>query len=611
MSTVTEEIKVRLSVVDIVGEYVRLQKAGSNFKGLCPFHNEKSPSFSVNEERAMWHCFGCGKSGDIFTFLMEREGLSFPEALRLLADKAGVEVPKGPNRTTEGNRDRSLEILEAATTFYEGLFARDDCPARTYVSARGISDDMARAFRLGYAPNAWDGVQNELLRREYRLDEIEKAGLLVRKDTASGARVSSHYDRFRDRVMFPVCDVLGRVVGFSARVLPGADEKSAKYINTPETDVYHKSRALYGISQAKAGIRRENAVIIVEGNMDVIALHQAGFDNAVAVSGTALTSSHLDILRRLTDRVILFFDMDPAGQEAAKKSAVLGFQYDMDVSIVSLAHGKDAAELAKDDPGALADAIANARVAMEYFLSRILESHDRKDSSGKKAIARESLALIDALRNDVEKDTWLRRLADDLDVGVQALLGVLSQTRSAAAPWQKSGPSSRDLVEPTLLTRSDALIEKAVGLMLAVPDVWKHAITALSAQDRAEVREFFSQDSLAHLVFDKAEEVSYNFETFRFSLRDDNMRSRAERLHYQNLIGESQTDSFENPDIEDALRRFDTVFSQMDTELLKRQLHRIVADMKRAEASGDKQAVALLSREFSELSRRMNPPEES
>src|SRR3989339_173899 len=344
MNNDIEEIKSKLNIVDILGEYIRLDKAGANWRALCPFHNEKSPSFMVNEEKQFWHCFGCQKSGDIFAFVMEMEGLEFREALKTLAEKAGVKLQGySPQKAKEKNRIG--EILELATKFYEVQLWKGEGKEKIlpYLRERGLKDETIREFRLGYAPRGWRNAIQFLTGRGYKIEEIAKAGLLVEKKDAyrdSNLRIHSNsrihesheedirrfedsrtfadsnrfYDRFRDRVMFPIADYSGRVVGYSARVAPGADESQAQYVNTPETEVYHKSKILYGIDKARMEIKQRDWALLVEGNMDVIAASQAGIRNVIAVSGTALTEDQVNIIKRYTKNIKMFFDMDSAGQ---------------------------------------------------------------------------------------------------------------------------------------------------------------------------------------------------------------------------------------------------------------------------------------------------------
>ena len=311
MNSDIEEIKSRLNIADIIGEYIRLDKAGANYRARCPFHNEKTPSFMVSAEKQIWHCFGCQKGGDIFGFVMEIEGLDFKETLKLLAEKAGVALKKTDFKA-ESKKTRTLEILELATKFYETQLwsGAGKIKILNYLKDRGLQKESIKEFRLGYAPAGWRNILTFLIGRGYSAQEIEKTGLLVKKDNGD------FYDRFRDRIIFPIADPMGKVVGFSARVAPGGDESQAKYVNTPESEVYHKSKALYGIDKAKGEIKSKNFALLVEGNMDVVAAAQAGIKNTVAVSGTALTPDQINIVKRYTNNLKMFFDMDKAGEEA-------------------------------------------------------------------------------------------------------------------------------------------------------------------------------------------------------------------------------------------------------------------------------------------------------
>ncbi|HOX10427.1 MAG TPA: DNA primase, partial [Candidatus Moranbacteria bacterium] len=298
MNNNVEEVKARLNIVDIVSEYVRLTKAGANWKGLCPFHHEKSPSFMVNEDKQIFHCFGCAKGGDVFTFVQEMESLEFREVLKMLADKAGVQLEQYKSEDT-GNKKRILAALELATKFYETQLWKGMGKDKImqYLHERGLTDKSIQKFRLGYAPNGWDNIIKFLTGRGFTIQEIAQTGLLVEKTADSNQNTANSnknfYDRFRDRIMFPISDNMGNVIGYSARVAPGGDESQAKYVNTPETVVYHKSKVLYGLNHAKQDIKNKNYVLLVEGNMDVIASSQAGLGNVVAVSGTALTPDQI------------------------------------------------------------------------------------------------------------------------------------------------------------------------------------------------------------------------------------------------------------------------------------------------------------------------------
>lgn len=425
MSTgTTDEIKARINIVEFIGTYVRLEKSGQHYKACCPFHQERSPSFMVNEEKNMWHCFGCGKGGDVFAFVMEIEGLEFREALKMLADRAGVELPqyKGEEKNKE-TKDRIFDLLELATKFYEKQLWEGTGKTKmlVYLKNRGLSDESIKKFRLGYAPDGWRHVHDFLLDRGFRADELEQAGLVLKKEGSSG-----HYDRFRDRIMFPILDILGRVIGYSARVAPGGDESQAKYINTPETPVYHKSRALYGLYLAKQAMKQTGMTVIVEGNMDVIAMHQAGVENTVAVSGTALTDEQLSLMKRYGSGVKLFFDMDGAGQKAARKSAELALEKEISVSIIAIPSGKDAADMGKESPETLRESVAQSQPAPKYFLETILARYDRGSSDGKRKIVDEYTEFLMAVKNPIERAHWIKELSREIEMEEKLVIGVVN-----------------------------------------------------------------------------------------------------------------------------------------------------------------------------------------
>jgi DNA primase len=481
MSTTTEDIKSRLNIVDIVGQYVKLQKAGSAWKANCPFHQEKTPSFNVNEERNMWHCFGCGKGGDVFAFVMEIEGLEFREALKLLAERAGVELPeyRGSDGRVSETKDRGLEILELATKFYEKQLWESERGKKvlTYLHDRGLTDESIRIYRLGYAPDGWRFIFEFLMKRGYTAEEIERAGLIIRKSSAEPAHDhqlktnNSHYDRFRDRIMFPIGDILGRTIGYSARVAPGGDETQAKYINTPETPLYHKGRALYGLSNAKQSIKETGRTILVEGNMDVIALHQAGLTNTVAVSGTALTVEQLGILKRYCRRLALFFDMDKAGQAAAWKSAIVAFSFDFSVEAIALTSGKDAADMNRENPELLRNAVAEAKPAMRYFLDTLLLRPDSESQEGKRTIVERYAELLAATLNELDRAHWTKELASAIGAEprvVQATVEKAFRSVQSGDHFVESRPAGTFLPK-TFGRRSEVLREGLIGLMLVSP----------------------------------------------------------------------------------------------------------------------------------------------
>ena len=634
MNTDVEDIKARLSVKDVIGGYVQLTKAGVSWKGLCPFHNEKSPSFVVNEERSSWHCFGCNKGGDIFSFVMEMDGLSFPEALALLAERAGVVLERRGRRFSssgasdvfsfegidrlsevEGTnipKERLFKILDLSSKFFEKQLwdGEGKKKALPYLRERGLSDEFIRAFRLGYALPGWRTLSDFLVGKNFSVQEIEVAGMAIRKQsignnqlttnnlqqvasntfpkTENRSLIAGTYDRFRDRVTFPVLDTLGRVIGFSARVLPGADESpaggSAKYINTPETVVYHKSRALYGIFPSRQALRSEGFALLVEGNMDVIAMHQAGFSNTMAVSGTALTEEQLRLIKRYTDTLRLFFDMDSAGQKAARKSAEMALPLGFSVSIVSLSSGKDAAEMAKDNIDALREAVSKPKPAPEYFLEMALATHDAKLAEGKRRIAEDFLGLVRLIPQTIEQAHWVHALANRLGVSEQTLL----QTFKTMKPSSPLSASPRDgspdvqnsktaFSETSFETQSEKLGRDIAGILLACP-----ALLPLSLEGMPE-RVFSAVAALPILSFLAGETA----ESFSFANIPSELKGDAATLAFagEKLLEISGDGA--DVDIEKARAFFDATWQHFVDALRKEDMQSIERAMRAARERGD------------------------
>jgi len=594
MDSIVPEIKSKLNIVDVVGSYLRLTKAGAYWKACCPFHNEKTPSFTVNEERQAFHCFGCGKGGDIFSFIEEIEGIEFREALALLAERAGVRVPayrKSSVLEKDGVEvpDRTKEILELSTKFFEkqlweGEGAKTALP---YLRKRGLSDESVRLFRIGYSLPGWRHLHDFLVSRGYRPEELERAGLVIAKDGRTG-----HYDRFRDRIIFPISDVVGRVIGYSARVAPGGDEGQAKYINTPETPVYHKGRVLYGLYQAKQAIKNEGVSVLVEGQMDVIACHQAGIKNVIAASGTALTGEQLDILKRYGREVRLFFDMDRAGQAAAWKSALLALGKEMSVSVVLLPEGKDAADAALEDTESLRKAVVASLPVAKYFLDRAVASNDISVPDGKRAVAEGYAPLLVAMTNHIDRDFWRRELADTIGVEERSLAGSLRVAENVA---RETGPETGREPVPSsgnrsFMTRSDVLRDRILGLLLLEP--------AFRNDTRLEgtVGETLSKDPLFPVI--RSSSISDPFSV----IEDEDMKRRAAGLLFDTeglLAGEEKPEDI--PSRKEMI--FSELVSQLAEESRKETLQGIVKAVGVARASGDRVLEKELLGHFAELSK--------
>ncbi|MEI7424738.1 MAG: DNA primase [Candidatus Staskawiczbacteria bacterium] len=420
MDSQIEEIKNKLNVLDIVSSYIKLTKTGVNYRGLCPFHSEKGPSFFVSPARQMWKCFGCSKGGDIFEFVKDIEGVEFGDALRILASKAGVEL-KRENPQLVSERKRLYEICDLACSFFEKQLGNSGYgkEAEDYLLKRGITEESITKWRLGYSPDTWQGLSDFLVGRGYTRDEIVAAGLAVQSEKGNNP-----YDRFRGRIIFPIFDLNSQIIGFGARIFKEADKKeTAKYINTPQTLLYDKSNVLYGINYAKLSIRKNNQCVLTEGYTDAIMCHQAGFDNTVAVSGTALTPRHLNTLKRYTDNLLLSFDMDVAGDTATKRGINLAESQGFNIKVVDTYSGaKDPAEIILENPENWGESVKNARSIMDFYFDSAFAKIDKNTPQGKKEISKIILPAIKVLQNKIEQSFWVQKLAEKLNVSQDAVI---------------------------------------------------------------------------------------------------------------------------------------------------------------------------------------------
>lgn len=418
----TDEIKSRINIADYIGKRVTLKKTGRNFKGLCPFHNEKTPSFIVSPERESWHCFGCGKGGDIFTFAMEYEHVDFPEALEELAEITGVKLTRRAGDTPEAKlKQKIYEVNHLASEFYHYLLTKHALgeKARDYLKHRGITDKSMSTFSLGYSPNAWHALSGYLKKKGYDAPLLEKAGLTTR----------GQYDMFRGRVMFTLKDHRGNVVGFSGRVLdPKA--KEAKYINTPETPVYIKGNVLYGLDITRGTIQKENEAIVMEGELDLISSFQEGISNVVAIKGSALTEGHVNLLKRYAERLAFALDSDVAGDAAARRGIEIADRAGLDMRVVILPTGKDPDEAARENPVALRKAIKEAIPIYDYFIESAKKRFDGATAFGKKKIGEELLPLFAKIENPIVQGHYLKKLAGVLDATEEALRETMKKQSS-------------------------------------------------------------------------------------------------------------------------------------------------------------------------------------
>jgi DNA primase len=463
-SGIVADIKSRLPIVDVVGETVALKRAGSAYKGLCPFHAEKTPSFIVTPDRESWHCFGCGKGGDAFTFVMERDGIEFREALTKLAEKAGVELSAQSARE-DRRRRRLREALEASISWYREVLLRTPQGerARAYLSERGFSEETLDRFSIGYAPNVWDALSKRLSARGFSDEELVSAGL------AGSSNRGGVIDKFRGRVIFPIRDQSGKAVGLGGRILPGLD--GPKYLNSPATPLFDKSRTLFAIDLAKAAIRKAKLTVIVEGYTDVMAAHQAGFTNVVASLGTALTRGQVELATRYADAVALAYDVDLAGEAATQRGLLEELGPDAAVSkvrVIRIPAGKDPDELIRTDPEAWEHAVANAKPVIEYFIDRAAAEADLSSIAGRREVTGRALAILKRVGDRVERALYLQHLARLVNVEERTLAEALERAplvRRPARPVREASGNGAEMTVPGL----GRLESEALELMLRYP----------------------------------------------------------------------------------------------------------------------------------------------
>jgi DNA primase len=505
--SVIDDVKQRLDIVQIVSEYVKLQKAGRNYKSACPFHSEKNPSFFVFPERQSWHCFGaCGTGGDIFSFIMKKEGVDFAQALRLLANKAGVAlvVQSTPQRQAQNKeRERLFEINEAAAEYYHHVLLNTSVAqtARNYVTRRGLSPETVKNFQLGFAPEGWDTLKQYLKGKGYGEAELLTAGLLVERDD------KNNYDRFRNRLIFPIRNIQGRVIGFGARAL---DDSLPKYLNSPQTLVYDKSSSLYGIDHAKTAIHQNDLAIITEGYMDVLTAHQYGYENVVAFSGTSIVDKQLAITKNLTKNLILALDADAAGEEAVSRSgemvdkmlpvplSLYGFvkyedAHNAEVKILNLPQGKDLDEVIKEDALQLQKLIMDAKPIVDFIFERLVAKVDLASARDKSTAVDRLLPLLFEMKDPLRQAHYLDRLARLLRIDEHVLSDALRKFKTLRKRRETAGAKSFESITTTGIS-SSPLEQYYLALLLQYPEL-KSASAELSPDyfENTENRELFAK----------------------------------------------------------------------------------------------------------------------
>lgn len=557
------EIKNRLSIQDVVAPYVKLKRAGRSITGLCPFHKEKTPSFHVSIDRGTFHCFGCGVGGDMFTFVEKIEGLDFKGALALLADKAGVEIVYDPKaKESASHAERLRDAMLKAVEFYQGRLTKDS-EAYTYALSRGLTQKTIADWQLGVAPDDWRKLLEHLTSLGYTLDELKAAGLIKEADGKAG----TYYDRFRNRLMFPIRDMGGRTVAFTGRALNkneplGRDSAAsqAKYLNSPETDLYHKSQVLFGLDKAKEAIRTRGFALLVEGQMDLLHAHQAGFENAIALSGTAFTADHARLLKRYSENLMLALDADSAGLSATQKSALVALAAGMRVKAVRLPTGKDPADVMSEDAKDFTARVKAAESVVEFFLA-ILAERERDPHRLVLASEKIVLPLIRAIESPMEREHFIQSAAQALGLSAEAV-----RASMAKLPIIKSGDESM-LVQAPSRPKFGAREQRREAL--------RAVLTA------------YPETELAKRVLQEYTRITEA--TLDAGAIDESAVFKAEQI-----FGE-------NPPPEAA----DELLHAFETAYVREAYQERVTDLRRAERAGDEAVVKKIQGEVAELSKRL------
>jgi DNA primase len=636
---VAAEVKSKLTVLEIVGEAVQLKKAGTTYKGLCPFHGEKTPSFVVTPARDSWHCFGCGEGGDIFSFVMRREGLGFPEALKRLAAKAGIEVDERTSRE-DARRARLREVLEQAIAFYHVVLTQSNtgAPALEYLHGRGFTDETIQRFQLGWAPEGWDQMIRMLQsRRNVTLPELAEVGLTSQRSSGRGA-----YDKFRARIIFPIRDAAGNAVGIGGRILPGAAGTTAgtaaatgapaanapKYLNSPATALFDKSRTLYLVERARGEMRRTDEAVLVEGYTDALMAHQAGFENVVASLGTALTPAQVALIARYAREIVLAYDVDPAGQHAgsiggAELFRLIGSLAAEEtgveitrVRVARLPKGKDPDEVIRDAPDLWREAIRTAQPIIEFLIDYYATAFDVRTAEGRRHAVGALMPMLREIRDPVVRDSYLQTLARRTGIEERVLLEALRAPEPAghgagrggdgrSGSGARTGTSGRftadavmsapDTIDTKAELRSLTLEEgRLLRLLLVVPEQQERVAETLKAQG-AQLPSTPARELLAAMLADRERDReaggSGSFERMRF------LEALPAELHGLAIALYAERGPDPNELDGNRVRNgVDQCLLALEADRLEEEIVFNASEQREAEAAGDFERVAQLAR---------------
>jgi DNA primase len=572
MSTTVEQIKERLSIEDVVGSYIKLERAGNSLKARCPFHNEKTPSFFVSPDRGGYYCFGCGVKGDIFTFVQEFEGIDFVGALKILADRAGVQLEKISPKVAD-KKERLYYLLEVATEFLQKNLQNEEIPL-DYLKKRGLTEKTIKDWRIGYVRNEWRTIYEHLKSKGFSDEEIERAGMIKTEG-------QNTYDRFRGRIMFPLFDSAGRVIAFSGRIMPAFDDgKAGKYLNSPQTEIFDKSKTLYGFDRAKLSIRKLDFSVLVEGQMDIIMSHQAGFTNTVASSGTALTAEHLKLLKRISNRIIMSFDSDNAGAKAAERGWALALASGMEVKVAAIPKGYDPADLILKSKEEFKDVLKNAVHIIDFLLERVYQENTDERKIGI-AIKNKVLPYLSLIDSNIEKSHYVSKISGRTGIKEEAIWDDLKKVKldeDYVSRSTGSGQAKEESEERTVDILPKGSAERSLASIIALEESRK-----VKVLDSSLVRE----------------KVKSILKTHEYDLLDKNIKKMSGELAFEaeSYYGDLDEAKFN--------KELDYILLNLQEDIFKKELADLMLELKKAESAKENdKAISILQR-CNEISKKL------
>ncbi|MEA3355308.1 MAG: DNA primase [Patescibacteria group bacterium] len=573
-----DQVRQKTDIVELISQHVSLKKAGRNFKGLCPFHDEKTPSFMVSPERQIFKCFGCGIGGDVYKFLMEREGMEFGEALRTLADKAGVELKEYKPTKEQLIKDKLLEINHLASEYYHYLLMEHKLgkSALKYLLKRGTTKRAMKVFRLGFAPNEWNGLENYLVSKKgYKVNELEMVGLVIKGN-------KGFYDRFRNRIMFTLFDHRKRVVGFAGRVFQG-EKDTAKYMNTPETLLYHKSRILYGLETTREYIKKANEAVVVEGEIDAISSYQAGVKNVVAIKGSALTREQVDLIKRYTENLKLALDADSAGDQAARRGIESAEKVGLSVRVINLKYGKDPDECAQKSARLWKDSVKTAVPIYDFYIDSSIKRFGVDTPEGKKKVMGELALILAEVSNQVIKSHYVKKLAFILGVNEESVSMEIEKAKYKGSK-EKTVEAKKPLVDKT---KEEVLTDYVLSLILQIET---EVLNLIKKVDEKNLPEGAVRQVIIKLKNWGKKNKKFNINKF-VSVLPDELVGAVDLAYLTEVGGMARDVDKLNIELDKTLRDLSKV-------VLKTRMEELSFEIKQAEINNDQDKLEKLKSEF-------------